>query len=144
IRDWSVTGVQTCALPIFSILITSAPRSPKIWPANGAATLWPSSITTMPARGAGEFSWLPFFSIGVKLTGPGRRRQQRPPWCHRRNYSNIRPREGGHYHGNSALDHLDRSSLDTAAGGHAGLLHCAAVSFETDPAGPYARPGFGA
>src|SRR5262245_53872480 len=36
----------------FSILITSAPRSPRICPAAGAATLWPSSTTTIPLSGA--------------------------------------------------------------------------------------------
>src|SRR5258706_4828184 len=30
----------------FSILMIFAPRSPRIWPAYGAATLWPSSTTT--------------------------------------------------------------------------------------------------
>src|SRR3990172_8985778 len=38
--------------PGFSILTTSAPRSPSTSPAQGAATLWPSSTTTMPASGA--------------------------------------------------------------------------------------------
>src|SRR5258705_2116694 len=32
--------------PAFSILMIFAPRSPRIWPAYGAATLWPSSTTT--------------------------------------------------------------------------------------------------
>jgi len=38
--------------PGFSILITSAPRSPSTSPAQGAATLCPSSTTTIPCSGA--------------------------------------------------------------------------------------------
>src|ERR1017187_2783295 len=39
----------------FSTFTTSAPRSERIWPAYGAATLWPNSTTTMPASGAPWF-----------------------------------------------------------------------------------------
>jgi hypothetical protein len=40
--------------PGFSILINLALRSARICPAKGAATLWPSSITTWPASGSDE------------------------------------------------------------------------------------------
>src|SRR5882762_8758217 len=49
----------------FSILITSAPMSPRIMPAIGPATAWPISITLMPA--SGPFMCFSFF-------GPLRRR----------------------------------------------------------------------
>src|SRR5581483_6978427 len=38
----------------FSTLITSAPSSPRIMPANGAAMLWPISTTTRPDNGRAE------------------------------------------------------------------------------------------
>src|SRR5262249_57135138 len=45
IRDWSVTGVQTCALPIFPILIKNS-RSP------ASFFSAPHSLKTNPARAA--------------------------------------------------------------------------------------------
>src|SRR5205823_8649062 len=53
IRDKLVTGVQTCALPICSTLMTSAPKSPKICPQKGPAKTREASSTRMPANGPG-------------------------------------------------------------------------------------------
>src|SRR3954454_11599935 len=51
----------------FSILITSAPMSPRIMPAIGPATACPISITLMPASGS-------FMAILPQLFWPLRRR----------------------------------------------------------------------
>src|ERR1700730_16537000 len=45
----------------FSILITSAPMSPRIMPAIGPATAWPISITLMPASGPSMYFSLSIF-----------------------------------------------------------------------------------
>src|SRR3954453_19711432 len=50
----------------FSILITSAPMSPRIMPAIGPATACPISITLMPASG-------PVIAFLPRLSGPLRR-----------------------------------------------------------------------
>src|SRR5436305_11291248 len=50
----------------FSILITSAPMSPRIMPAIGPATACPISITLMPASG-------PFIALPLEFLWPLRR-----------------------------------------------------------------------
>src|SRR5262249_56406320 len=37
IRDWSVTGVQTCALPIYAVRAATRPAKPTAIAANGSA-----------------------------------------------------------------------------------------------------------
>src|ERR1019366_37812 len=46
IRDWSVTGVQTCALPISACLAQSdGDGIPDDWKVNGVTVTWPDSHT---------------------------------------------------------------------------------------------------
>src|SRR5437016_10257098 len=45
IRDWSVTGVQTCALPI-----SSRPFMCTGWPAVRTSSTWPASLQTPSPR----------------------------------------------------------------------------------------------
>src|SRR5699024_11979090 len=50
IRDRNVTGVQTCALPIFTI--TGLPENPELIPQNGATPEIAASLT-----GVGALAW---------------------------------------------------------------------------------------
>src|ERR1700712_725289 len=60
----------------FSILITSAPMSPRIMPAIGPATACPISITLMPASG-------PFIALSLEFLWPLRRQSDHRFPCDR-------------------------------------------------------------
>src|SRR5438445_9778278 len=49
IRDIGVTGVQTCALPIFRLVSMILCQSSSEWPQTGCSAVVPAALTRMPA-----------------------------------------------------------------------------------------------
>src|SRR5262249_59474607 len=84
IRDWSVTGVQTCALPIFRQPLTVPPPTYAARPEPGRSLprfrqpRWLAAVVLLTALGAGAVAWLAAVPDRSEERRVGKEGQERP------------------------------------------------------------------